>query len=1178
MGKSFKFKEAKEMIQAFESTITEIKKSENICNDYYGNILTNTKYLATSGFFNDLIKKNVNGKEIDYKDKQINLLIQHVYQYIISKKYLDTCNFLLNSNENQIYNDINNLSGVTNLLTWWIASKGTKLKAENSYSDLERRKNSGFLHQSQETIDAVANIKNTSFEEAFATFKEDRDSFLKEINSIDNNILKEYKGLVNVFLVLKNKYDKIQNSIKTIKENEEKDKDEIKKAIDYVLAEELVNALREIPIEELGREKSGVKIKCLKDAGYNDLAKVFGASIEEISSIYGISRDAAYTIKSICDSYAKEIKKSQKVKFSTDNKTKSSSKVIRLIYLYLKKKEVRKVIDEFNSQYNDKLQKSINIITDVGNGSTWIFESDEYRKKVIDNYNFLHQILNEDFKDLSTQIDNILDYSPTTTSKKAWADFSENSIKYYNTIEEIYPGVLGTDDSIYGLPEQLAREIQDQCYFPDGLLCTLRRYQEWGVKYILHQEKALLGDEMGLGKTIEAIATMVSLKNTGATHFIVVCPASIVTNWCREITKQSKLSVTKIHGAGKTAAFNSWIKTGGVTVTNFESTSILKMDETFKYSLLIVDEAHYLKNPNTRRSENTLELTKHTDRILFMTGTALENKVDKMLNLIYDLNPGIACKIQNIAFMSTAPQFREAIAPVYYRRKREDVLTELPDKIENEEWCDLNPEEEEIYEDAVLEKRYNDARRVSWNIKDLNKSSKATRLKEIIDDAEKDGRKVIVFSFFLDTIFKIHEFLKDKCLNPIYGRVNVNRRQEILDEFEKAPAGTVLLAQITSGGVGLNIQCASVVVICEPQFKPSIENQAISRAYRMGQTRNVLVFRLLAANSIDEKLLNILKEKQEIFNAFADKSVAAEKQAEIDNETFGKIIEEEIDRIKKKRGEELPNSNNKEIEEVKVNEDTKEDKGKDDNDVETYDATNNNQSIQEIDSNKNEYELCENTSSVSYPTEVKEAQILNNNNNNNHKEYYQKLMTYKYDELVSFLLKEHGPAKYDYFTNELCNSKNKKVSRTSEGLYCHHIDEDKEIKLSDDKLARQYPFAYQKADRLVYCNILEHFLLHILIYEKTKNSNTGLGINGAIAFMCPQLNDLYGGYEFKKEWIIRCMSWVKNDYDSYIVMLRRLWDDIKDDKLLPSFITKEYLSSGYNNTLYEFILKDLEKE
>ena len=90
---------------------------------------------------------------------------------------------------------------------------------------------------------------------------------------------------------------------------------------------------------------------------------------------------------------------------------------------------------------------------------------------------------------------------------------------------------MGTDDAIYGLPEDLAREIQDECLFPDGLLCSLRRYQEWGVKYILHQEKVLLGDEMGLGKTIQAIATMVSLKNTGATHFVVVCPASVLINW-----------------------------------------------------------------------------------------------------------------------------------------------------------------------------------------------------------------------------------------------------------------------------------------------------------------------------------------------------------------------------------------------------------------------------------------------------------------------------------------------------------------------------------------------------------------------------------------------------------------------------------------------------------------------
>ena len=111
-----------------------------------------------------------------------------------------------------------------------------------------------------------------------------------------------------------------------------------------------------------------------------------------------------------------------------------------------------------------------------------------------------------------------------------------------------------------------------------------------------------------------------------------------------------------------------------------------------------------------------------------------------------------------------------------------------------------------------------------------------------------------------------------------------------------------MLAQITTGGLGLNIQAASVVVFCEPQLKPSIENQAISRAYRMGQTRKVLVYRLLCENTVDEKLMNTLEEKQKIFDAFADKSVAAQENLIIDDKTFGDIIQEEIERINQKRG------------------------------------------------------------------------------------------------------------------------------------------------------------------------------------------------------------------------------------------------------------------------------------
>ena len=152
---------------------------------------------------------------------------------------------------------------------------------------------------------------------------------------------------------------------------------------------------------------------------------------------------------------------------------------------------------------------------------------------------------------------------------------------------------------------------------------------------------------------------------------------------------------------------------------------------------------------------------------------------------------------------------------------------------------------------------------------------------------------MLIFSFFLDTIAKISALLGESCLEPITGSVSPARRQEIIDEFDKAPAGSALTAQIQSGGTGLNIQSASVVIMCEPQLKPSIENQAISRAYRMGQTRSVLVYRLLCDDTIDERIINILAEKQNEFNAFADESNAAAETLELDKTTITSIMQAE---------------------------------------------------------------------------------------------------------------------------------------------------------------------------------------------------------------------------------------------------------------------------------------------
>ena len=660
--------------------------------------------------------------------------------------------------------------------------------------------------------------------------------------------------------------------------------------------------LKEIPIEEINRDRKGIRVKALRENGFTNYADVFTASMYQISAIRGISEDGAYRIKHIVSDVADTAAKTTKLKLSADNRTPYTTKLVMAVSKYQRAKQISSESAKLYYQNKEEIEMELENIQVATGFFRWIFASSEKKQRAIESYDQLQKKINSKYGEKIYSLENENRNLDQISDEEAWDEFQKQPIRFTNILENTVPGMLGNQDSVYGLPKQLAREVQDECFFPDGLLCELRRYQEWGVKYILHQGKVLLGDEMGLGKTIQAIATMVSLKNTGATHFVVLCPASVIINWCREVQKFSKLRAIKVHGSGRNAALQEWIKTGGVAVTTYETTSYFELPDKFRYSLLVVDEAHYIKNPDACRSINTKRLSIYADRLLFMTGTALENKVEEMTSLIEILQPEIAKEVQGMKMLSSAPQFREKVAPVYYRRKREDVLTELPELLENEEWCQLGLEEELEYENTILSSgnNFNAVRRVSWNVSDLRKSSKATRMLEIIEQAKEEGRKVIVFSFYLDVIEKISSLLGNQCTEPINGSVTPVRRQEIIDEFDNAPTGKVLVSQIIAGGTGLNIQSASVVIFCEPQLKPSIENQAISRAYRMGQARNVLVYRLLCDNTIDERIMEMLAEKQAVFNAFADKSVAAEN-VEVDAKSLGNIIKEEIDHINRKR-------------------------------------------------------------------------------------------------------------------------------------------------------------------------------------------------------------------------------------------------------------------------------------
>lgn len=155
-------------------------------------------------------------------------------------------------------------------------------------------------------------------------------------------------------------------------------------------------------------------------------------------------------------------------------------------------------------------------------------------------------------------------------------------------------------------------------------------------------------------------------------------------------------------------------------------------------------------------------------------------------------------------------------------------------------------------------------------------------------------------------------------------------------------------------------------------------------------------------------------------------------------------------------------------------------------------------------------------------------------------------MEMNYDEFVSYLLKKYGPAKYDYFTNATCKTKSKRISRTKEGLFCHHIDEDKGYILSHTGCALEQPFEYQKAERLVYCNYIEHLLLHILIGKNafwSKHQKLiapkqfSYFIVPGVSYICSEINLLYDQNGSSVEWRNRCLKKIENNFEDYIYIL-----------------------------------------
>lgn len=531
-----------------------------------------------------------------------------------------------------------------------------------------------------------------------------------------------------------------------------------------------------------------------------------------------------------------------------------------------------------------------------------LFQSSSEKEQINKAFTEFEQIEPE-LNEIKKLVDKLLpEYEDDKYARDA---FINDSAAFYAYIES-RTGVAPTTHS-GDLPAILVEEIQNMELDVSGLTGgTLRPYQLFGTKYAVYNKRTLIGDEMGLGKTIQALGVITHLFTEQKTRAFVICPKSVMANWAHEIEKWTGIPVKIFHGAKRDEAYKEWLETPSILITNPEHTKNLDIDALDYVDCLIIDEAHLIKNPKTQRTQNAIAIAAKSEYVMMMTGTPIENNVNEMKHLIGILQPHIVEEMERHPRMNEPEAFKTLVSPAYLRRKRIDVLKELPEIDFIEKFSEMSGKERDYYNEGVREglSGLMKMRRAAFTGNSIDDSEKLANIMEICTEAKENGHKVLIFSFFKDNLNLIHETLGAQSAGIISGDVGMDERQGMIDEFTAREAGATLIGQIDAAGVGLNIQAANIVILCEPQWKPSTELQAIGRAYRMGQTRNVIVYRLLSEKSIDEAITQVRDEKLKSFNLYANDSSVADVFKAQEVEINEAEIQKEAFEIERKRLEE----------------------------------------------------------------------------------------------------------------------------------------------------------------------------------------------------------------------------------------------------------------------------------
>lgn len=441
-----------------------------------------------------------------------------------------------------------------------------------------------------------------------------------------------------------------------------------------------------------------------------------------------------------------------------------------------------------------------------------------------------------------------------------------------------------------------------------GFKSQLRPYQQIGVHWLWslysHRLSALLCDDMGLGKTHQAMALLAAVAGVSEQkklNYLVVCPTSVIYHWEDQLRRfLPEFHVTTFHGSGR--SLQEFKKRGGVLLTSYGILRTSKSPlEGVPFEVAIFDEIQYAKNASSHTHKALSAI--QARMVVGLTGTPIENNLKELKALFDIVVPG---------YMPSEAAFREwflnpiekyndqakrellsrCIHPFVLRRRKVEVLQDLPEKIEEIAVCDLSEEQKRLYQDALTKGKqemmpqlmdqehpvpYIHVFALLGHLKQIcdhpalviktatsykhHHSGKWDLFCELLSEALQSGQKVVIFSHYLKMLDLIQEYLKDQNILFASVRGSTIHRQEELQRFKEAPTCQVFVGSLGAVGVGVDLSAASVVIHYDRWWNAAREDQATDRVHRMGQKRGVQVFKLVTRGTVEEKIHQMIQRK-----------------------------------------------------------------------------------------------------------------------------------------------------------------------------------------------------------------------------------------------------------------------------------------------------------------------------